>query len=52
MNDEKPSTLELIMKEPLRARNWEPLGEMELHGIRHVKMRADLEYYRPAERVF
>jgi hypothetical protein len=28
--------------------HWEPLAEMELFGIAHVKMRADLEYYRPA----
>ena len=32
--------------------HWEPLGELELFGLRHVKMRADLEYYRPAECVF
>ncbi|HEY5891673.1 MAG TPA: MSMEG_0567/Sll0786 family nitrogen starvation N-acetyltransferase [Chthoniobacterales bacterium] len=32
--------------------HWEPLGELDLFGIRHVKMRADLNYYRPAERVF
>jgi predicted GNAT family N-acyltransferase len=32
--------------------HWEPLGELELFGLRHVKMRADLEYYRPAESVF
>ena len=29
--------------------HWEPLGELELFGLRHVKMRADLDYYRPAE---
>ena len=32
--------------------HWEPLGEMELHGRRHVKMRADLAHYRPAVSVF
>jgi hypothetical protein len=32
--------------------HWEPLGELELFGLRHVKMRADLGYYRPAECVF
>ena len=32
--------------------HWEPLGELELFGLRHVKMRADLSYYRPAECVF
>jgi len=32
--------------------HWEPLEELELFGIQHVKMRADLEYYRPAEAVF
>jgi len=32
--------------------HWEPLGELELFGIRHVRMRADLGYYRPAESVF
>lgn len=32
--------------------HWEPLGELDLHGIPHVKMRADLTYYRPASRVF
>ncbi len=32
--------------------HWEPLGELELFGIQHVKMRADLGYYRPAESVF
>jgi N-acyl-L-homoserine lactone synthetase len=29
--------------------HWEPLTEIELFGLRHVKMRADLNYYRPAE---
>lgn len=32
--------------------HWEPLAELELFGLRHVQMRADLNYYRPAERVF
>jgi hypothetical protein len=32
--------------------HWEPLEELELFGIQHVKMRADLGYYRPAESVF
>ncbi len=32
--------------------HWEPLGELELFGLKHVKMRADLGYYRPAESVF
>jgi hypothetical protein len=32
--------------------HWTPLGELELFGLRHVKMRADLNYYRPAETVF
>ena len=32
--------------------HWEPLAELELHGLQHVRMRADLNYYRPAPRVF
>ena len=32
--------------------HWEPLEELDLFGLRHVKMRADLGYYRPAESVF
>lgn len=32
--------------------HWEPLEELELFGMRHVKMRADLGYYQPAESVF
>jgi hypothetical protein len=32
--------------------HWEPLGELELFGLRHVKMRADLGYYRPAQCVY
>lgn len=32
--------------------HWEPLEELELYGLKHVKMRADLTYYRPAECVF
>jgi hypothetical protein len=35
-----------------RRLHWEPLGELELFGLPHVKMRADLDYYRPAECVF
>lgn len=31
--------------------HWEPLEEITLHGIIHVKMRADLNHYRPAARV-
>lgn len=31
--------------------HWEPLEELELFGIKHVKMRADLNHYRPAESV-
>jgi putative N-acetyltransferase (TIGR04045 family) len=32
--------------------HWELICEVELFGLRHVKMRADLNYYRPAEWVF
>ncbi len=32
--------------------HWEPLAQLELHGLPHVKMRANLDYYRPASRVF
>jgi predicted GNAT family N-acyltransferase len=32
--------------------HWEPIGELELFGLPHVKMRADLSHYRPAEVVF
>ncbi|MGB8168351.1 MAG: MSMEG_0567/Sll0786 family nitrogen starvation N-acetyltransferase [Chthoniobacteraceae bacterium] len=32
--------------------HWEPLGELELHGMTHVRMRADLGYYQPATTVF
>ncbi len=32
--------------------HWEALGELELFGIKHVKMRADLGHYQPAESVF
>jgi hypothetical protein len=28
--------------------HWDTLGELELFGLTHVKMRADLRYYRPA----
>ncbi|MCH6259062.1 hypothetical protein MLD52_21075 [Puniceicoccaceae bacterium K14] len=31
--------------------HWQPLEEMELFGLPHVKMRADLNYYQPATRV-
>ncbi len=31
--------------------HWQPLEELELHGITHVKMRADLSHYRPAAKV-
>ena len=31
--------------------HWRPLGEMELHGVPHVKMQAELDFYPPAERV-
>lgn len=31
--------------------HWEPLEEMMLYGIPHVKMRADLNYYQQAARV-
>ena len=31
--------------------HWEPLEEILLHGIVHVKMRADLTYYQPAAQV-
>jgi hypothetical protein len=32
--------------------HWEALEELELFGLRHVKMRADLGHYQPAESVF
>jgi putative N-acetyltransferase (TIGR04045 family) len=32
--------------------HWEPMGELELFGLTHVKMRADLNYYQPAVYVF
>lgn len=31
--------------------HWEPLEEIVLYGITHVKMRADLSYYQAASRV-
>ena len=31
--------------------HWQPLEEMEIHGLAHVKMRADLGHYRPAAKV-
>jgi hypothetical protein len=32
--------------------HWESLGTLDLFGLPHVKMRADLNYYRPAIRIF
>ena len=32
--------------------HWEPLEEISLHGLQHMRMRADLSHYRPAEAVF
>jgi len=32
-----------------RRLHWNPIGELELHGVRHVKMRADLDFYPPAQ---
>ena len=32
--------------------HWEPLEQIELFGLPHVKMRADLDHYQPAESVF
>ena len=32
--------------------HWEPLGTLDLFGLPHVKMRADLNYYQPATRIF
>jgi len=32
--------------------HWEPLAELELFGLKHVKMRADLEHYQPAACIF
>lgn len=32
--------------------HWEPLEEITLHGIPHVRMRADLSHYRPADAVY
>ncbi|MGJ8678269.1 MAG: MSMEG_0567/Sll0786 family nitrogen starvation N-acetyltransferase [Akkermansiaceae bacterium] len=31
--------------------HWKPLEKMVLHGRIHVKMRADLRHYQPAERI-
>lgn len=31
--------------------HWEAVGEIDLHGIKHVKMKADLDHYQPAVRV-
>ncbi len=30
---------------------WQPIEKLELHGLIHVKMRADLSYYLPAAKV-
>jgi hypothetical protein len=35
-----------------RRLHWESLDRLELFGLTHVRMRADLDYYRPAECVF
>ena len=32
--------------------HWEPLEEITIHGLPHVRMRADLSHYRPAELIF
>lgn len=32
--------------------HWIPLGEVELYGVPHVKMQADLDFYPPAEHDF
>ena len=32
--------------------HWTALGEVELFGLKHVKMRADLNHYRPAAVIF
>lgn len=32
--------------------HWEPLEEISLYGLPHVRMRADLSHYLPAEAVF
>jgi hypothetical protein len=29
--------------------HWKPLEDLELYGLRHVRMQADLAHYRPAE---
>ena len=29
--------------------HWKPLGEVDLYGVTHVKMEADLDFYPPAE---
>ncbi|NJM37284.1 MAG: histone acetyltransferase [Akkermansiaceae bacterium] len=31
--------------------HWKPLEEIKLHGMKHVKMRADLTHYRAAAKV-
>ena len=32
--------------------HWQPIGELELFGLAHVKMRADLNYYQAAACIF
>jgi hypothetical protein len=34
-----------------RRLHWESIGRLSLHGIEHVTMRADMNYYPPAARV-
>ena len=29
--------------------HWKPLGKVELHGVTHVEMEADLDFYPPAD---
>ncbi|TLD68940.1 histone acetyltransferase [Phragmitibacter flavus] len=31
--------------------HWQPLGETQFHGLRHIHMQADLAHYPPAEMV-
>ncbi len=31
--------------------HWRPIREIEMHGIPHVKMQAELDFYPPADRV-
>jgi len=32
--------------------HWRPLEKLELFGIPHVRMQADLQHYRPATAIF